>query len=179
MKIKKTPLAGLYRLEYEVRVDERGEFFRTFCKNELMQAGIDFTIVQINISKTHAKGAIRGLHFQKPPNAEAKVVSCIAGAIYDVAVDLREESPTYGQWYAAELSAENNTALLIPEGFAHGFQTLSVDAAVHYLMSEYYVAEKASGVVWNDPQLNISWPLKPSVIAEKDQQWPLLSDDNL
>lgn len=175
MKIKETKIKELYIIEPELKVDERGYFARIFCKKELKKIGFDIEIVQINRSLTKKKGTIRGMHFQKYPKAEDKIVQCIRGTIYDVAIDLRKVSQTYGKWVAQVLTENNKKMFLIPKGFAHGFQTLTDNCEVLYFMSEFYSPEHASGVRWNDPFFNISWPIKnPTVISEKDKNWPLI-----
>lgn len=160
-------------IEPEIKTDERGHFTRFFCKEELAKAGVNFDIAQINRSFTNKKGTIRGMHFQKIPRAEDKIVQCIKGAIYDVAIDLRADSSTYGEWVAEELNQENKKMFLIPKGFAHGLQTLTDNCEVQYFMSEFYSPEYASGVRFNDPLFKIKWPLENPVLSEKDRNWPL------
>jgi len=174
MKFKKTKIEGLYIIEPELKIDERGYFARIFCKKELKKIGFDFQIAQINKSFTEKRGTIRGLHFQKPSKAEDKIIYCLKGKIFDVAVDLRKKSITFGKWIGVELSEENKKMFLIPKGFAHGFQTLTDNCKILYFMSEFYYPKYENGVCWNDPFLNIKWPLKPTVISEKDKNWPLL-----
>ncbi|MBU4601434.1 dTDP-4-dehydrorhamnose 3,5-epimerase, partial [Candidatus Parcubacteria bacterium] len=145
MKFKKTKLKGLYIIEPEPRIDERGYLMRTFCKEELNKYGLQFTIVQVNQTLTKKKGTVRGMHFQTPPKAEDKIVQCLHGAIYDVAIDLRADSPTYGKWVAEELNEDNKKMFFIPKGFAHGFQSLTNNCEVQYFMSEFYSPEHASG----------------------------------
>lgn len=174
MILKKTKFDGLFVIEPEAKTDERGYFARTFCQEEFAGSEIDFNIVQINHSFTNKKGTIRGMHFQKEPNAEDKMVQCIRGAIYDVAMDLRADSPTYGKWLAEELNEENRKMFFIPKGFAHGFQTLTNNCEVQYLMSEFYSPESSSGVRFDDPLFDIKWPLPPTLISEKDKNWPLI-----
>lgn len=173
MIFRETKIKGLYVIEPEVKTDERGYFARTFCQEELQKNGLSFNIVQMNRSLTKKKGTIRGMHFQKEPKAEGKIVSCLRGAVYDVAVDLRPGSPTYGQWVAVELTADNRLMFYIPKSFAHGFQALTDDCELQYLMSEFYSPEQASGVRWDDPFFKIEWPLPVSFISEKDRNWPL------
>jgi len=165
---------GLYIIEPELKTDERGYFARIFCKKEFTKIGFNFEIVQINRSFNKKKGTIRGLHFQTPPKAEDKIISCVKGAIYDVAIDLRKDSPTFGQWVAEKLTEDNKKMFLIPKGFAHGFQTLTDNTEILYFMSEFYSPEYESGVRWNDPFFNIKWPLKPTLISRKDKNWPLM-----
>ena len=174
MKFHKTKIEGLYIIEPELKIDERGYFTRIFCKEELGKIGLDFNIVQISQSLTKKKGTIRGMHFQKTPRAEDKIVQCIRGAIYDVAIDLRQGSPTYGQWIAEELTEDNRKMFLIPKGFAHGFQTLTDNCEVQYFTSEFYSPEHSSGVRWDDPFLRIKWPIKNPFLLERDKKWPLI-----
>jgi len=174
MKFEEAKLKGLCVIEPEIRVDERGYFARIFCKQELSKIGIDFNIVQINRSLNKKQGIIRGMHFQKPPKAEDKIIQCVKGKIYDVAIDLRQDSPTYGEWVAEELSEENKKMLLIPKGFAHGFQTLTDSCEILYFMSEFYSPQYESGVRWNDPFFNIKWPIKDPILSEKDKNWLLI-----
>ncbi|MBI2426857.1 MAG: dTDP-4-dehydrorhamnose 3,5-epimerase [Candidatus Kerfeldbacteria bacterium] len=174
MKITPLDIPDLYCIELELREDERGYFARSFCQQELAAVGIEFTIRQMNRSLTRAKGTIRGMHFQQAPKAEAKMVTALRGRVFDVAVDVRPSSPTYGKWVGLELSADNKKIFYIPEGFAHGFQTLEPDTELQYLMSEFYSPEHARGVLYNDPLLNIAWPLPDPFLVEKDLQWPLI-----
>ncbi|MBU4375277.1 dTDP-4-dehydrorhamnose 3,5-epimerase [Patescibacteria group bacterium] len=174
MKFKKTKLKGLYIIEPEPRIDERGYLMRTFCKEELNKYGLQFTIVQVNQTLTKKKGTVRGMHFQTPPKAEDKIVQCLHGAIYDVAIDLRADSPTYGKWVAEELNEDNKKMFFIPKGFAHGFQSLTNNCEVQYFMSEFYSPEHASGVLWDDPLFNIKWPIKNLSLSEKDSDWKLI-----
>jgi len=173
MKFKKTKLKGLYIIEPEPRIDERGYLMRTFCKEELNKYGLQFTIVQVNQTLTKKKGTVRGMHFQTPPKAEDKIVQCLHGAIYHVAIDLRADSPTYGKWVAEELNEDNKKMFFIPKGFAHGFQSLTNNCEVQYFMSEFYSPEHASGVRWDDSIFNIKWPIKNLSLSEKDKNWPL------
>ncbi|OGM93691.1 MAG: dTDP-4-dehydrorhamnose 3,5-epimerase [Parcubacteria group bacterium RIFCSPHIGHO2_02_FULL_48_10b] len=171
MKFIKTKIDGVYVIEYEVWKDERGYFDRLFCKDELAKSGIQFDIVQINHSFSKYKGTLRGLHFQKEPKAQDKMAKCLRGALYDVAVDLRKDSPTYGQWIAEELSEENKKMLLVPKGCAHGFQTLTDNCEVIYFMSEFYSPEHSFGIPWDDPLLGIEWPILNPILSEKDKNW--------
>lgn len=169
MKFLETSLPGALLIELELLHDERGFFARTFCSDELHKQGVSFQIVQCNISYNRLSGTLRGMHFQKEPKAEDKLVSCIRGAIYDVIVDLRDDSPTLGKWFGVELSVDNRRLLYVPRGLAHGFQTLTDDAEVYYQMSEFYSSAHASGVRYDDPALNINWPIPVTVISEKDR----------
>jgi dTDP-4-dehydrorhamnose 3,5-epimerase len=174
MKFQETPLAGAYVIHLEPHRDERGLFARTFCAREFHAQGLNESFVQCNTSWNAAKGTVRGLHYQLPPSCEAKLVRCIVGAIWDVIVDLRPESPTYLQHVGVELTAENRLALYIPEKFAHGFQALEDATEVFYQMSEFFAPALARGLRYDDPKLGISWPLPLSAISEKDQAWALL-----
>jgi dTDP-4-dehydrorhamnose 3,5-epimerase len=173
MLIAKTKLAQTLVLTQEPIPDNRGFFSRVFSQAELAAAGLDFPVRQINRSHNRLKGTLRGMHFQKPPHAEDKLVLVIKGAIVDVALDIRPDSPTYGQGHAETLSADNGRALLIPKGCAHGFQTLVDDTEVLYLVSEYYEPAAAEGLRWNDPGVAIAWPQNPpTVMSDKDRAWP-------
>lgn len=179
MIFTETSLPGAYLVDLERREDERGFFARSFCKNEFNAMGLDDCVAQCNISFNHKKGTLRGMHYQIPPHAEAKLVRCTRGAIYDVIVDLRRDSTTFMKWYSVELAAENRAALYIPKGFAHGFQTLVDDTEVFYQMSEFYAPESARGFRWDDPQFGITWPLPVSQISEKDRALQVFSIDDL
>jgi dTDP-4-dehydrorhamnose 3,5-epimerase len=171
MRFTQTELAGAWLIEPEPMRDPRGYFMRTFCAEEFAAQGLETRFVQHSASFTAAKGALRGMHFQRAPHEEVKVVTCLSGAIYDVIVDLRPGSATFKHWRGFELSAENMRRLYIPKGFAHGFQTLTSDAEVLYLISEFYAPGAATGVRWNDPAFAIQWPAPPSVMSEKDAAW--------
>ncbi len=168
MIFKETPLQGLYRIELEKLNDSRGFFARSFCQTEFAERGLHSVFVQNNLSFNRSKGTIRGMHYQLPPYEEVKLVRCSRGAIYDVVIDLRPGSPTRGQWYATELNEEEGAALYIPEGFAHGFQTLKDDTEVTYMMGSYYHPNSAAGLRWNDPAFSIDWPLACTEISERD-----------
>ena len=175
MKFEETILKGSYVIELDLFEDNRGWFTRTFSK-DIFQKQIGFTKewVQMNHSFTKAKGAIRGMHFQLHPFSEIKLVRCIAGEVFDVIVDLRKGSATFLQWYGTKLSAENKKMIFIPEGFAHGFQTLSANAELIYHHSEFYNPEAESGIKCDDPAINIQWPLEITEISEKDKNHPLI-----
>ena len=169
-----TPLKGLYRVDRKQIEDQRGFFNRLFCAEEFEKIGSMTPIVQINHAMTRQKGAIRGMHFQYPPHTETKMVTCIRGEIFDVAVDVRKDSQTFLQWHAEILSEENLRSLYIPDGFAHGFQTLTEDCQLLYLHSEFY-ASKAEGVLnAMDPKMDIKWPYQLTEISEKDKNQPML-----
>ena len=174
MIFQKTRLLGAYVIEPERLDDERGFFARTYCDREFADHGITFTCVQSNISYNRQKGTLRGMHYQLKPHAEAKLVRCTMGAIYDVIVDLRPGSPTYAQWIAAELTADNRKMLFVPEGFAHGFQSLVDNTETSYLMSAAYVAGSSAGILWSDPKLGIEWPLAHPIMSERDRALPRL-----
>ena len=152
--------------------DERGSFARLYCRREYAEHGIGFEPVQISVSTNTRCDTLRGLHFQAAPAAEAKVVTCLRGAAFDVVADLRPESPTYGRWTSIELSIEQGRAVYVPPGCAHGFQTQEDDTELVYLISEFYDASLQRGVRWDDPALGIEWPAAPSVISERDRSFP-------
>jgi len=176
VKFRATPLAGAFIVELEPSEDERGRFARTFCEAEFRAHALNTAWPQMNASVNRRKGTLRGLHLQRAPHAETKLVRCVRGAIFDVMVDLREDSPTRLRWFGAQLNAENGLALYIPEGFAHGFQSLQDDCEVLYLMSRPFQASAAGGVRWNDPALKIAWPLKDPIVSEKDAALPLVGE---
>jgi dTDP-4-dehydrorhamnose 3,5-epimerase len=167
-----TKLAGAFVIEVERHTDERGFFARTFCQQEFEAHGLKAEVAQCNVSFNKRKGTLRGMHYQAAPFAEAKLVRCTSGSIYDVIIDLRPSSATFKQYFAVELSAENPRMLYIPEGFAHGFQTLQDDTEVFYQMTQQYSAEHARGVRWNDPAFGIEWPEGERIIIERDQNYP-------
>ncbi len=174
MKFKETKIKGVYIIKLEPIIDERGNFVRTFCKEELNKIGLSFNIVQINQSLTKKKGTIRGIHFQTEPKVEDKIIQCLRGKIYDIVIDLRKNSLTYGQWVGGELSEGNNKMFFIPKGFAHGFQTLTDNCEVQYFMSEFYSPKHSNGIRWDDSFLNIKWPIKNPSLSERDKNWPLI-----
>jgi dTDP-4-dehydrorhamnose 3,5-epimerase len=163
-----TKLAGIFLIDVEPISDERGFFSRSWCQKEFVEHGLDAGLVQCNISFNKKKGTLRGMHFQRHPHEEIKLVRCIHGSIYDVVVDLRPDSPTLGCWYGVELNDVNRRSLYIPGGFAHGFLTLSDNAEVFYQMSSWFVPGSADGVRWDDPKIGIKWPAKPVCISSKD-----------
>ena len=172
MLFQPTKLAGAYLIELQKVEDERGFFARSWCAQEFAEHGLDTRLVQCNISLTRQGGTVRGMHYQAPPFAETKLVRCSRGAIYDVIIDLRPESPTFLQWLGVTLSADNRTMLYIPKGFAHGFQSLVDNTEVFYQMSDFYAPEYARGLRWNDPKVKIQWPLAITVMSAKDQSYP-------
>ncbi len=177
MIINNTPLQDAFIIEPEPFRDGRGLFARVFCRQELRDILHDKNIVQINHSITKQKGAIRGMHFQYPSKAEIKMVKCLRGSVFDVIIDLRKGSPTFLKWHGETLSSENMKMLYIPEGFAHGFQTLEENSELLYLHTEFYSPEHEGGVRYSDLSINISWPLDVTDISEKDRNYPLLSQD--
>lgn len=172
MRFTPTELKDAYVIDIEQRADERGFFARTWCQNEFAQHGLVATIAQANMSYNHKRGTLRGMHFQRAPHAEVKIIRCTRGAIYDVIIDLRPDSPTYKRWIGVELTARNYRMLYVPEGFGHGFQTLEDETEVAYNVSQFYTPGAEGGVRYNDPAFGIAWPLPVSVISEKDAAWP-------
>jgi dTDP-4-dehydrorhamnose 3,5-epimerase len=174
MKFLSTKFLDAHLIQSEPQWDERGYFARTFCAEEFAQLGLESNFVQHSTSFSANKGTLRGMHYQEAPHSEVKLVRCLRGAIWDVIVDIRSTSPTFGCWQGFKLSASNGSALYIPKGFAHGFQALSDDVEVGYLISVPYSPSAARGVRYDDPTVGIQWPLAVSVISEKDRTWPKL-----
>jgi dTDP-4-dehydrorhamnose 3,5-epimerase len=172
MIFTKAKLLGAYIIEIESLNDERGFFARAFCRDEFEQHGLNSSVAQCNISFNRNKGTLRGMHYQVAPHSEAKLVTCVAGSIYDVIIDLRADSATYCQWLAVELSARERSMLYIPEGFAHGFQTLEDDTEVFYQMFQFYEPSAGRGVRWDDPAFGIRWPEGPRTLSERDKNYP-------
>lgn len=172
MKISKTKIQGVYIIEAEPCIDERGYFARVFAREILKKEGIQFNIAHINRSLTKLKGTVRGIHYQIKPRQEDKIIQCVQGKIFDVAVDLRTNSKTFGKWVGVELSSENKKMLLVPKGCGHAFQTLSPDCLIEYFVSEYYSPKHERGIAWNDPCFKIDWPIKRAKLSEKDNKWP-------
>jgi dTDP-4-dehydrorhamnose 3,5-epimerase len=175
MIFKSCPIAGMFEILAEPHCDDRGSFARIYCKNELSQAGIEFEPVQMNLSVNKQRHTLRGLHFQRPPHAEAKLVRAMRGTVWDVAVDLRA-GDSFGRWHAIELDAERMNGVFLPEGVAHGFMTLSEESTILYQMGRIYEAGQACGVKWDDPDLAITWPEQPLLMSQQDKNWPLLRD---
>jgi len=171
MKFTETKLKGSYIVEPKLLQDERGSFAEMWRQNEFEKLGLETEFLQANISVSSKKGTLRGMHFQIKPHAQVKLVRCTMGAIYDVIIDLRPESKTYCQWVSVELSAENRTLIYIPEGFAHGFQTLKDNSEVSYQMFQYYNTQAERGVRWNDPHFKIDWPIPVVSISDRDQAY--------
>ena len=172
MNFIETPLPGAYIIELEKHADERGYFARTYCQKEFRSRGLHDTFVQSNVSYNRQKGTLRGMHYQAEPYGEVKVVTCTAGEIYDVIIDLRPDSETYCRWFGVSLSETYEQSLYIPKGFAHGFQTIRDNSIVHYQMGEFYQPDYARGVRWDDPIFGIQWPLPVSTVSEKDSNYP-------
>lgn len=172
MKFVKLPLAGAFAIDIEPIGDERGSFARTWCEREFAEHGLSTRFVQANVSSNRRAGTLRGMHWQREPHAEAKLIRVTAGAIWDVMVDIRPGSPTYLDYAGLRLDPESGRMAYIPEGFAHGFITLADGTEVAYQMSEFYAPGAAAGARWDDPAFGIEWPLEPAVIAAKDEAWP-------
>lgn len=176
MKFTPLCLAGAYRIDLEPRGDSRGFFARMFCREEFQRHGLAGTLEQCNVSYSAEKGTLRGMHFQRPPKADAKLVKCMQGAVFDVIVDLRKGSATFGQWTSVTLSSEGREMIYIPAGFAHGFQTLTPDAELLYFHSDSYSPECEGGVHHADPEVAIEWPLETGMLSERDRNLPLLKN---
>lgn len=172
MVFKELPLKGAYLIENIELVDDRGFFSRTFCVKKFSDAGINMNVVQSNLSYSKNKNILRGMHYQINAAAEKKLVKCILGKILDVIIDIREDSPTFGQHYKVELSQKNQKMLLVPEGFAHGFLTLVPNCYVFYQVSNYYDKENERAIRWNDPFFNIDWPISNPILSKKDANHP-------
>ena len=174
MKFQESPLAGAYTIEMDRLEDERGFFARSYSTEEFAARGLPAAMPQSSVSFNARRGTLRGLHYQAEPHAEDKLVRCTAGAIYDVIVDLRPDSPTVRRWFGVELSAANHRSLFVPKGLAHGFMTLRDDTEVLYMISVPYAPGFERGLRWNDPAIGISWPTVPSVVSARDAAYPLL-----
>ena len=172
MILHKTKISGAFEIHLEPKLDERGFFARTWCREEFERNGLNPKLVQCSVSFNAKKGTLRGLHYQEPPFAEAKLVRCTSGSIYDVVLDLRVQSAAFKQWLGVMLTAENRKMVYVPEGCAHGFITLEDESEVLYQMSEFYHPESTRGVRWNDPAFQIAWPEKVNVISERDRTYP-------
>lgn len=172
MQFHTLPIAGVYLIEPERSVDERGFFARTWCRQEFAERGLDTSLVQCGCAYNRQRGTLRGMHFQAAPYEETKLVRCTRGAIYDVVLDLRADSATFGRWHAVELTAENRHELHVPHGVAHGYLTLSDDCEVFYQISTAHQPTAARGVRWDDPAFGIEWPEQPSLISDRDANFP-------
>lgn len=177
MRFKETKIKGGWVIEPDFHKDERGRFFRAWCLKEFEDHGIHFVPVQANLGYSNLAGTTRGMHFQADEAAEAKLVRCTKGAIFDVALDLRPSSPTYKQWYGIELTAENGRMLFLPEGCAHGYQSLENDTEMYYMTSQFYAPSGVRGARFDDPVFGIEWPLVPTVVSSQDFNWPLASSE--
>jgi dTDP-4-dehydrorhamnose 3,5-epimerase len=169
MIFNQTPLAGAYTIDLQKRGDDRGFFARVFCEREFQEHGLSTHFVQVNNSASAERGTLRGLHYQLQPKAETKLLRCIRGALFDVILDLRKGSPTFGQSYGAELTADNRRMMYVPKGFAHGFLTLTADAEAFYFVDEFFAPEQERIIRYNDPKFGIAWPEAPSVVSDKDR----------
>ncbi|MEY2194022.1 dTDP-4-dehydrorhamnose 3,5-epimerase [Neobacillus sp. BF23-41] len=179
MNVIETSLPGVKVIEPKVFGDHRGWFMETYSESMFKEAGINIKFVQDNQSFSAAKGTLRGLHYQLDPKAQTKLVRCTKGAIFDVAVDIRKGSPTFGKWFGLELSADNKKQLLVPKGFAHGFMTITNDVEVQYKVDELYAPDCDRGIIWNDPSIGIEWPMDITpVLSVKDEKAPLLAEAN-
>ncbi len=171
MRFTPTRLDGVWVNDLDLHEDERGFFARSWCRKEFEEHGLNPSLVQCSMSFNRRRGTLRGLHYQAPPNEEAKLVRVTRGAIFDVVLDVRPQSPTALQWLSVELTDDNRRGLYVAEGFAHGFQTLADDTEVLYQMSEFYHPQSARGIRWNDPELNISWPVPEKIVSAKDNSY--------
>jgi len=174
MVFRDTDVLGAKLIEPTPHQDDRGRFMRAWCAREFADNGISFVPVQSNMGFSARKGTVRGMHFQDASAPEAKLVRCTRGAMFDVVIDLRQESPSYGKWFGAELTAENGGMLYVPERCAHGYQTLEDSTEMYYMTSQFYAPEAARGVRFDDPAFGIQWPLEPTAISEQDRNWPLV-----
>jgi dTDP-4-dehydrorhamnose 3,5-epimerase len=172
MIFHETTLKDAMLIDLEKRGDERGFFARTFCQKEFSARGLDINYTQQNTSSSKYRGTLRGMHFQKSPHAETKLIRCLRGAIVDIIIDIRPNSPSFCKWEAFELNEDNKRMLYVPKGFAHGFQTVSDEVEVTYLVDGFYEPTAEGGVRWNDPAFGIQWPLEPTVMSDKDKAWP-------
>jgi len=178
MKFSETPLKGAFIVDLEKREDDRGYFSRTWCRNEFEPHGIYRLPVQSNMSYNIKAGTMRGMHYQAPPFQESKLIRCIRGSVYDVIIDLRKDSATFMQWFGIELNEENETALFVPEDFAHGFITLKDNSSVMYQVSAFYTPGSERIIRFDDPSFNIQWPLQAAIISDKDKNAPLIMKDH-
>lgn len=176
MKFESTRLPGVWRIEPDLKEDERGFLLRTYCEEEFEAHGLNTRWPQCNLTLTRERGMIRGMHYQAEPKPEIKLIRCIAGAVWDVVVDVRPDSPTFSKWEAFDLSAANCRQLYVPGGYAHGFQCLTPNCQLFYQMSESYVPQLARGVRWDDPQIGISWPIPDFILSARDLNLPRLSE---
>jgi dTDP-4-dehydrorhamnose 3,5-epimerase len=174
MRFTTTAIVGAWVIDPDPREDERGRFLRAWCAKEFSEQGIEFTPMQANLGFSVRKGTVRGMHFQESPAVEAKLIRCTRGAMFDVVVDRRPESSSYGKWIGVELTPENARMLFVPERCAHGYQTLQDHTEMYYMASAYYVPAAASGLRFDDPAIGVQWPLSPTMLSEQDRNWPLI-----
>jgi dTDP-4-dehydrorhamnose 3,5-epimerase len=174
MHFTETDVVGAMLIDPAPHIDDRGRFMRAWCAREFSEHGLNFSPVQANMGLSTRKGTVRGMHFQSAPALEAKLVRCTRGAIFDVVLDLRSGSPSYGKWYGAELSVDNGRMLYLPEGCAHGYQTLQECTEMYYMASEFYTPTAAHGVRFDDPAFGILWPLAATMVSDQDRNWPLV-----
>jgi len=174
MRFTETAVAGVWVIDPDFHEDDRGRFFRAWCLREFAEHGINFAPVQANMGFSLHKGTVRGMHFQVEPAVEAKLVRCTRGAMFDVALDIRADSPTYGKWFGTELTMENGRMLYVPECCAHGYQSLLDRTEMHYLTSQFYTPVAVRGARFDDPKFGIQWPLGPSAVSVQDRNWPLM-----
>jgi dTDP-4-dehydrorhamnose 3,5-epimerase len=174
MRFTMTEIAGAMTIDPTPHQDDRGRFMRAWCAREFAEHGIDFVPLQANMGLSLRKGTLRGMHFQEPPALEAKLVRCTRGRMFDVVLDLRSGSSSHGKWFGAELSAENGRMLYVPEGCAHGYQTLEDDTEMYYMASQFYTPSAARGARFDDPVFGIEWPLEAVAVSEQDRNWPLV-----
>jgi dTDP-4-dehydrorhamnose 3,5-epimerase len=176
MRFTETPIAGAWTIEPTPHADDRGHFFRAWCAEEFASHGIDFVPVQANMALSHRAGTLRGLHYQVPPHPEAKLIRCIRGAIFDVLVDLRPGSTTFGQWFGAKLTAGTAGMVYVPPMCAHGYQALEDESEITYMASAPFAPTAVRGLRFDDPKVGIRWPMTPTVISDQDRRWPFLND---
>ena len=174
MQFIETKIEGVFLIKTEPKTDERGFFKRVFCASEFQNKSLESNFVQSNLTHNKLAGAVRGMHYQLYPHEEVKLVSCISGSVYDVVVDVREDSETYLSFFGAELSESNGLMMYVPKGFAHGYQTLQKNSIVHYMVSNYYAPEFEDGIRYNDEKIGIQWPLEVAMVSQKDNSWPFL-----
>jgi dTDP-4-dehydrorhamnose 3,5-epimerase len=174
MRFRETPIGDAWLIDPSPHEDERGRFLRAWCTREFTEQGIEFLPVQANMGLSATKGTIRGMHFQAAPALEAKLIRCTRGSMFDVVLDLRPGSVSYGKWHGTELSADNGRMLYVPEQCAHGYQTLENNTEMYYLTSQFYTPSVASGVRFDDPRFGIDWPLPATAVSDQDRNWPLV-----
>lgn len=180
MRFTETPLAGAYVIDIEPRQDDRGFFARAFCRHEFEEHGLNPDVAQCNVSFNDRTGTLRGMHYQRAPHAEVKLIRCTRGALYDVIIDLRPESASFKRWFGVELTADNRRTLYVPEGFAHGYQTLVPDTEAFYQVTEFYAPGSEGGLRWDDPEFAIEWPKTDRrIMSDKDASWPLVATAGL